>query len=130
VTPEEEQEYVTTRLRQNVVMDLCHNKDPLPIMRRAGLVPPSTEGLKIARAESEHRLACVAPLVFEVNRLAQIVSEMVMHIILSGDGEKPPPEVVAEAEMQNAMLIRIGTLIVIAHLLEADILHYSERVVK
>lgn len=127
MTPEEEQEYVTTRLRQNVVMDLCRGTNPVPIMLRAGLVPPSSEGLKLAAAESMRRFAMVMPLSHEVDRLSAIVSEMLIHLILNEDGEQAPPELLKEAEKQTATMIKIGTLITIAHLLEADILHYSER---
>lgn len=108
-----------------------HDADIQAVLLSLGLLPDGDEGEKVERAASDARLRKVAPMYKALEILSRIMGEAMtaylMHLLEENGGALAEmPEGFREVMTnQNAEVIYSGSIAMIAHMIDYDVLTYT-----
>lgn len=113
-----------------------HKADIQAVYQSLGLMPDGEEGTKIEHAASDDRLAKVAPMYKALEILSRIMGEAITAYLLhlleeNGGALSEMPEWFRETmNNQNAEVIYSGSIAMIAHMIDYDVLAFTPEVSK
>jgi hypothetical protein len=131
---EEEAVNLKPLLLKKFVWDIFPHEADIPaVLLSLGLVPDGEEGQEVEHAASDARLSKVAPMFKAVEVLSGIMGEAMTAYLLhllekqGGDLASLPDEIRETMTTQNAEVIFQGSIAMIAHMIDYEVLTYTEE---
>jgi hypothetical protein len=113
-----------------------HDSDIAEVQRRLGLVPDQPDGLEMAHAESDARIAMIQPLIRPSSLLTHYIAEVMgVYLVMSleahaGRSVELPDDFYESFAEQNQETIFLGSMALIAHMMDAGVLAYASDIKK
>lgn len=131
---EEEAVNLKPLLLKKFVWDIFPHEADIPaVLLSLGLTPDGEEGQEVEHAASDARLTKVAPMFKAVEILSGIMAEAMTEYLLhllekNGGGLSDMPEGFRETmAAQNGEVIFQGSIAMIAHMIDYEVLTYTEE---
>lgn len=135
--PSEEGINLKPLLLKKFVWDIFPHEADIPaVLLSLGLVPDGEEGQEIEHAASDARLDRVAPMFPATKILSGIMGEAMtaylLHLLVEqgGDVSEMPEGFRETMTAQNTEVIFQGSLAMIAHMMDYDVLTYTEEMMR
>jgi hypothetical protein len=111
----------------------CLPCEEAPTVQAAlGLVPVTEEGEELDHRASHQRMALVTHLSPAIEYFADLIGQVLSASLVAGqpeaDTRQLTDELRAQFTTQNAEIIRIASLVVIAQLISTGVLGYTEKI--
>jgi hypothetical protein len=113
-----------------------HDADITEVQRRLGLLPDQPDGLEMAHAESDARIDTVRPLIRASSMLSAYIAEVVgVYLVMTMEGQagrklELPDGFYESFAEQNQEAIFLGSMALIAHMIDAGVLTYASDIEK
>lgn len=113
--------------------DIIQCADVQNMQKTIGLTPTDQESAELEHLESHRRMARVSALEPVVDDWSSLVAKVLTAYLLDISSESIKAQVTEEVNIkltrQNAEVLRIGTLAIVASLLETGVIGYTEKVI-
>ncbi|MEV4454391.1 hypothetical protein [Microbispora sp. NPDC049633] len=115
-------------LLQRVVFDGYPHKMADDLLRQLGKIPPNEEGADLARKESKLRVARALRAAPELDAISEMMATVLVRSMLKEAADALGEELVAQMVHTYHSVIRSGALVVLANLLDAEVIRYTENI--
>ncbi|MDP9870438.1 MULTISPECIES: hypothetical protein [Streptosporangium] len=112
-------------LRARLVWDLTPHHEVPEVLKLLGMTAPGPDVATLSCADSHRRLKRVEPLKADFAKMSHMSAEIMIRTMLGGAVDELDSELVALLVKQHGEVIRVGSLVSAAQLLDAGILTYS-----
>jgi hypothetical protein len=112
--------------------DIIQCSEVQEMQRKIGLVPTDQESAELEHIESHTRMKMVGPLEPAIDDFAGLVSKVLSAYLIeiASEGVKSQVSDATSEKLvkQNAEILRIGTLAIVATLMDTGVIGYTERI--